>query len=315
MKNSILWTAVVTPFHPDGSVDYSSFQKTLKAQENAQNGVVVLGSTGEGLNLSRKTAMEILDFVKSQNLKVPVMAGVPGYNFEETIHYVHTLNQMEFIHAYLVVTPLYAKPGDLGQESWFRGVLDASMKPCMLYNVPGRSGVKMSFNAVEKLHGHHQFWAIKEASGSVADFQRYQELCPTVEMYSGDDGLIQDFRPYNLKGLVSVASNPWPNATKIYVEKVLNQTLSNEDTALWKSCCDALFIVANPVPAKVLMHHKGLLAHPQLLLPLSHLDLPKDSPKDSPDTGHKWKTVLEADRLIENWYQHNQHNQHNSHNH
>ncbi len=302
-----LWTAVITPFTPEGAVDYTSFEKTLKLQEDANNGIVVLGSTGEGLNLGQSTALEIFDWILGLALKIPVMAGIPGFNLPETLAYVKKLNARPSIHGFLVVTPLYAKPGDHGQYEWFKSILDASLKPCMLYNVPGRSGVKMSFQAVAKLHGHKNFWAIKEASGSVEDFRRYHEMCPNVDMYSGDDGLIADFREYGLKGLVSVASNPWPKATHLYLKKVLEGTLTPHDVGLWKEWCDSLFTVANPVPAKVLMHQRGLIAHPNLQLPLHHQDLLSDDP-----TIHKkWQTVLKADEQVNQWFKDNTHSQGN----
>lgn len=268
-----LWTAVITPMNQDGSIDYESFEKLLRDQEQNKIAVVVLGSTGEALNLTRTECHDILKFTMGLKLTVPVMTGIPGFNQKETLEYVSELNELYPLDAYLVVTPLYAKPGEEGQYQWFKSILDISKAPCMLYNVPSRTGVKMNFNAIQRLNGHKNFWAIKEASGSVDDFKKYTEAAPNAQMYSGDDGMIYDFAPYNLKGLVSVASNVWPLATRIYTEKTLNKTLSKNEADAWKKWADTLFIASNPVPAKKLAFHKKMIKTEILRAPLNHLDL------------------------------------------
>ncbi len=288
-----LWTAIVTPMNNDSSIDFNSFEKILREQEAAGVAVVILGSTGEALNLERSEQKRVLEFGLSLNLKVPVMTGIGGFNQKETLDYVAYLNTLTSLDAYLVVTPLYAKPGEHGQTAWFKAILDLSTRPCMLYNVPGRTGVKMSFGAVKTLKDHKNFWAIKEASGSVEDFKKYAESNPKARMYSGDDGMVPDFYPVGCVGLVSVASNAWPRETKAYVIKTLNGKLSKEEAKLWSASCDTLFIAANPVPVKNLMHVQGKIATNILRAPLDHKDLADNNP------------VLAANTNIETWYKEN----------
>ena len=285
-----LWTAIVTPMNADSSVDYESFEKILKEQEAAGVAVVILGSTGEALNLNKDECKKILEFGLALNLKVPVMTGIGGFNQKETLEYVTYLNSLTALDAYLVVTPLYAKPGEHGQTQWFKAILDLAAKPCMLYNVPGRTGVKMNFNAVKNLSNHKNFWAVKEASGSVEDFKKYAEAAPKARMYSGDDGMVPDFKPHGCVGLVSVASNAWPVETKAYVVKTVAGNLTNTEANTWKNACDTLFIAANPVPVKNLMHAQGKIKTNVLRAPLHHLDLADNSP------------VLDADKKIKSWY-------------
>lgn len=297
MKKNIndypLWTAIVTPMNADSTVDYESFEKILLEQDAARVAVVVLGSTGEALNLNKDECKKILAFALNLNLSVPVMTGIGGFNQSETLEYVRYLNSLSGLDAYLVVTPLYAKPGEHGQTAWFAAILDLATRPCMLYNVPGRTGVKMNFNAVKNLKDHKNFWAIKEASGSVEDFIKYGESAPKARLYSGDDGMVPDFKPYNCVGLVSVAGNAWPSETRAYVEKTLAGKLSPQEASLWKDCCDTLFIAANPVPVKNLMHAQGKIKTNVLRAPLHHLDL-ADNTK-----------VLEADKKIKTWFKEN----------
>lgn len=293
INSTPLWTAIVTPMNADSTVDYASFEKILREQDAANNGVVILGSTGEALNLNKDECKKILEFGLSLNLSVPVMTGVGGYNQKETLEYVRYLNSLQGLDAYLVVTPLYAKPGEHGQTEWFKAIMDTSTRPCMLYNVPSRTGVKMNFNAVKNLSSHKNFWAIKEASGSVEDFKKYAEANPKARIYSGDDGMVPDFTPFGCKGLVSVASNAWPLETRAYVVKTLENKLTKAEADLWKKSCDTLFIAANPVPVKNLMHAQGKIKTNVLRAPLHHLDLADNTP------------VLEADKNVKNWYKEN----------
>lgn len=293
INDTPLWTAIVTPMNADSSVDYESFEKILREQDKTGNGVVILGSTGEALNLTKEECKKVLEFGLSLNLNVPVMTGIGGFNQKEILEYVRYLNSLNGLDAYLVVTPLYAKPGEHGQTEWFKAILDLSTRPCMLYNVPGRTGVKMHFNAVKNLKDHKNLWAIKEASGSVEDFKKYGEMAPKARMYSGDDGLVPDFTPHRCVGLVSVASNSWPSETRAYVVKSLEHKLTAHEIEMWKKACDTLFIAANPVPVKNLMHAQGKIKTNVLRAPLDYRDLADNTP------------VLEANKKIQSWFKEN----------
>lgn len=285
-----LWTAIVTPMNQDGSIDFDSFKNILQEQNKAKNAVVILGSTGEALNLNKDECKKILEFGLSLNLDVPVMTGIGGYNLEECLNYVDYLNNLKGLDAYLVVTPIYAKPGEHGQTHWFKSILDRSIRPCMIYNVPSRAGVKLNVNAVKTLHGHKNFWAIKEASGSVEDFKNYKDAAPNVRMYSGDDGMMYEFAPHNLKGLVSVASNAWPLQTHLYTQKAIEQKLTTEEAALWQKASDSLFIASNPVPVKNLMFANKQIKTNLLRAPLSAKDLSDNTP------------LLQAQAAVNEWF-------------
>jgi 4-hydroxy-tetrahydrodipicolinate synthase len=163
----------------------------------------------------------------------------------------------------------------------------------MLYNVPGRTGVKMNFNAIKNLADHKNFWAIKEASGSALDFKKYADSAPKARMYSGDDGMVFDFEPHRCVGLVSVAGNAWPVETLAYVKKTLDKKITAPEVDLWKKACDTLFIAANPVPVKNLMHVQGKIKTNVLRAPLHHADFGDNTP------------VVNADKTIKTWYKEN----------
>ena len=270
INNYPLWTALITPLLANGKIDFDSLKKLLHQQEEAGNGVLILGSTGEALNLSMEEKKQILNFTLEQKLSVPLMAGVGGINLDETLHWVKYLNTLS-LDCYLMVTPLYAKPGAQGQYQWFKTLLDSSSKPVMLYNIPGRAGTALNHQAVKKLNGHPNFWAIKEASGSTQEFDQYVKDAPNARVYSGDDGMMPAFTKLGAKGLVSVASNVWPQRTKNVVTSCLDGNFTKEQ--LWEECSDSLFTYGNPVTIKGLMHKLQMIKTPFLRPPLSHQDL------------------------------------------
>ncbi len=282
-----LWTAMITPFTPEGKVDYEDLLTLLEAQNQARNGVTILGSTGEALNIDLQTRKDIVIFCSQLKLDIPIMVGVGGSLLAETQAWVEWLNE-QAIDALLVVTPLYAKPGYHGQTAWFKTLLDCTVKPCVLYNVPGRAGISLNYNCVTDLLKHPNFYGIKEASGDINTFIAYCRAAPGKVMFCGDDSLMPDFTRAGAKGLISVASNVWPEATRLYVDKNLDATFV--DTSLWRKASNALMSASNPIPVKRLLHAKELIKSAYLQPPLHANDLTDTIP------------LIKHDLLIKDWY-------------
>lgn len=294
VSNCQLWTALITPFHQNGSIDFDSLAKIAKAQVQAGNGILLLGSTGEGLALTNDEQFSIVEFIcnlqDTLSIKSPLMVAVGGYNLSEQINWINRCNTMN-IHSYLLGTPLYAKPGEAGQTAWFKALLDAAKFPCMLYNVPSRSGVEIPVGTVQSLQNHPNCWAMKEASGDLNNFLNYRQLCPNIDIYTGEDAMLPYLIPAGVKGLVSVSGNVWPKATKSYVELCLagqTQTMF----PVWNNAVDALFCVANPIAVKVLMHEKKTISTPTLRAPLTHIELTDNT------------ELLAIDEQINQWLAH-----------
>jgi 4-hydroxy-tetrahydrodipicolinate synthase len=270
-----LWTAVVTPMMENGAVDFESLTRVVKQQDEAQNGLLILGSTAEALNLSLADRKKIIEHVVNMKPTMPIMVGIGGNLLEEQKEWMTYLNGLN-VHAYLLVTPHYAKPGPKGQFEWFKALMDHSTRPCMLYNVPGRTGVAMSTEAVSRLNGHRNFWAIKEASGSVEKFKEYLTAAGGKQVFCGDDALMPDFANAGSAGLVSVASNAWPRETHLYVEQCLKKTFDAKE--LWTKAANSLFVCSNPVPVKRLMFERGVIRSAKMAAPLSHEDMTSAEP-------------------------------------
>lgn len=287
LNSHSLWTAVVTPMMDNGSVDFDSLTRVVNQQVEAQNGLLILGSTAEALNLSLTDRKAIIEHVVKMKPAMPIMVGVGGNLLEEQKEWITYLQGLN-VHAYLLVTPHYAKPGPKGQFEWFKALMDHSTRPCMLYNVPGRTGVAMSTEAVSRLNGHRNFWAIKEASGSVEKFKEYLTAAGGKQVFCGDDGLMPDFANAGSAGLVSVASNAWPRETHLYVEQCLKKTFDAKE--LWTKAANSLFVCSNPVPVKRLMFERGVIRSAKMAAPLSHEDMTSAEP------------VLTAHDAVTSWF-------------
>jgi 4-hydroxy-tetrahydrodipicolinate synthase len=288
LTDTQLYTALVTPMKENGDLHLDDLASLIHRQDEAGNGVLVLGSTGEGLALSLEDKKQVVKTASSLNVDVPIMVGVGGFNLRNQIEWIEYCHQFD-VDSFLLVTPLYAKPGPRGQVQWFNALLDAADKPCMVYNVPSRTGTKMSPFVLKELGNHPNFKAVKEASGSIDDYQEYRKTAKDIAFYSGDDGLLPFFAMAGSGGLVSVAANVWPNATHQYVDWCLDGR-GPELLPLWQECTNALFSGPNPAPAKVLLQEKGWIENSTLHPPLTEEDVDDLS------------ILKNADNMIQRWY-------------
>lgn len=290
MSNStdtILWTALITPMKENGDLHLEDLSALIRRQHKAGNGVLILGSTGEGLALSLEDKKIVVETASAVDTGGPLMVGVGGFNLQEKLEWIEYCRQFN-IDAFLLVTPLYAKPGPHGQFQWFKTLLDAADKPCMLYNVPSRTGVKMAPLVLEQLGDHPNLMGVKEASGSIEEYQNYRKMVPDLPFYSGDDGLTPFFAMAGCNGLVSVASNVWPEQTHRYVEKCLKGH-GPELLPLWKECSDVLFEAPNPIPVKVLLKENKVITTATLRPPLTTEEVEDiDALKKADDRIQRW---------------------------
>ncbi|WGJ62360.1 4-hydroxy-tetrahydrodipicolinate synthase [Wolbachia endosymbiont of Frankliniella intonsa] len=287
MKSTFLWTACVTPFNCSGdSIDYQSLQRLLTMQDEAENGVVLLGSTGESLSLTDSEKPTLVEFVCELKLNTKIIIGVPGVNLYHTLEWLDFCKGMP-IHGYLMTTPIYAKPGIMGQTLWFEKLLEKAHVPAMLYNIPSRAGVSLHAETVRNLSSHEKFWAIKDSSGTVDTLTQYKKVAPNIEVFCGDDNMTPDMAAKGAAGLVSVAANVWPRVVHEYVKQCMSGENPQADS--WQQACKTLFTASNPIPTKALLHDIGLIEHKTVRLPLSTEDLPSI------------ETLRQANKMILGW--------------
>lgn len=278
MKNTIftgMATAIVTPMHTDGSIDYEALGRFVEFQiDSGINGLVVMGTTGENATIEPEDQKKVIAYtVEKVAGRVPVIAGTGTNNTEHVLHNTRNACQVG-ADAILVVTPYYNKATQNGLVTHFTAVADESSLPVILYNVPGRTGCNLLPKTVAKLSEHPNIAAIKEATGSLAQMIEIMHLCgDKIDVYSGEDGLTVPMMAMGAKGTISVLSNVAPRQSVAMTDACLR----GDYAAAAKMQCDllplinALFSEVNPIPAKAATAAMGFGAD-ALRLPLTSME-------------------------------------------
>ena len=278
MKNTIftgMATAIVTPMHTDGSIDYEALGRFVEFQiDSGINGLVIMGTTGENATIEPEDQKKVIAYtVEKVAGRVPVIAGTGTNNTEHVLHNTRNACQVG-ADAVLVVTPYYNKATQNGLVTHFTAVADESTLPVILYNVPGRTGCSLLPKTVAKLSEHPNIAAIKEAAGSLAQMIEIMHLCgDKIDVYSGEDGLTVPMMAMGAKGTISVLSNVAPRQSVAMTDACLR----GDYAAAAKMQCDllplinALFSEVNPIPAKAATAAMGFGAD-ALRLPLTSME-------------------------------------------
>jgi 4-hydroxy-tetrahydrodipicolinate synthase len=274
LKNTLLWTAIVTPFHPDGSIDWASLDRLVASQVAAGCGMVVGGSTGEGFSLSTTERLQLIEYVIGLKPTVPLVVSVPAATHADVLEFIRHCNGYPIV-GYLAMTPLYTRPGIHGQTTWFQSLLDASAYPMILYNNKARAATMLPTETVEALQQHPRFFAIKDSNGNADVCLQYRALAPGIQVFSGDDDLLLDVLAAGGIGLISVLSNMWPHMVQQFLKRALASSLTQAHIQAWKEICAVLYIASNPIPIKGLLAHSGVISSATVRTPLSLLDDPK----------------------------------------
>lgn len=260
LKGSIV--ALVTPFAEDGSVDFDALANLIDFHlENGTDAILVLGTTGESSTMTHEEDDAVCEFtVKRVAGRVPVIAG-SGSNTTETMVMKSLSYERLGVDGLLLITPYYNKCNEEGMYQHFKAVLDAVNIPCILYNVPGRTGCNMSEAVVARLAQHPNAFGIKEASGNMsyaAKIARY--VNEDFRMYSGNDDIIVPMMSLGASGVISVWANIMPREVHEMTHAFLNGDIEGaRKTQL--ECLDlinALFCEVNPIPVKGAVEMMGL---------------------------------------------------------
>lgn len=205
--------AMVTPFNADGSINYNHLEKlTNHLVEGGVEYLVVLGTTGESVTLTKQEKEDVLDCVVSANAgRLPVVLGVGGNNTSAVCTQLKNLDTTG-LTAILSVSPMYNKPTQDGIYAHYEAISDCSPLPIILYNVPGRTGSNMAAETTLRLaHNFENIVAIKEASGSLDQCMRIIKDRPDdFLMISGDDNFSLPLIACGGDGVISVVGNALP---------------------------------------------------------------------------------------------------------
>jgi len=255
-----VYTALVTPFATDGSVDFQKLEELVEFNiAGGVSGIVPVGTTGESPTLRPEEHLKVIETVVAKAAgRCKIMAGTGANSTAEAVEL--TAAAKEFgIDGTLQVTPYYNKPNRSGLVQHFAAVADIGV-PVVLYNVPGRSAIEIPLEVVAELSQHEHVVSVKEAAGSVQRVTDIKQLCD-IEVMSGDDSLALAMIKDGACGVISVASNIIPAEVSALIKASLDgdyetaQSLHNKYAQLF----DDLFIDTNPIPIKAAMAMKGLL--------------------------------------------------------
>lgn len=254
--------ALITPFHEDGSVNYDKLGELIEWHIQQQtDAILVLGTTAETPALTVTEEDEIARIsIEAAGGRVPIIVGSGSNNtmiaMEQSIKY-----EKMGADALLVITPYYNKTNKSGMVNHFYTVADAVNIPIYVYNVPGRTGVSLTYEALAEISKHKNIVGIKEASGDISFITKISRLInDDFNMYSGNDDISIPLMSMSGAGIISVLANILPKETHDMAMAYLNGDVKKaaEMQKYYLDFINALFIETNPIPIKEAMNLVGM---------------------------------------------------------
>lgn len=255
-------TALVTPFHQDGTIDETALHNLVAWQiESGIDFLVPCGTTGETPTLTHDEWLSVIVMTIEVGAgRVPILAGATSNSTLEAVAKAKEVAAIPGVDAVLTASPYYNKPTQEGQYRHFRAIAEAIDKPIILYNVPGRTSANLEPSTVARLAEVPNIAGVKEASGNISQIA---EVCNVVPehflVFSGDDAITLPVISLGGVGIISVASNEIPHE----MAEMTRAALSNDwDTARrihrkYMALMQANFIESSPLPVKAVLAMMG----------------------------------------------------------
>ena len=256
--------ALITPFKEDGSVDYAALEGLVDFHlQNGTDAILVLGTTGESSTMTDAEDIAVAKFVVDHVAgRIPVIGGSGSNSTAESMRKSLELQKLG-IDGLLLITPYYNKSNEEGIYRHFTDVMDAVHVPCILYQIPGRTGCSINERNLARLREHPNAWAIKEASGDVNyATMAAQYLGDDFRMFSGNDDLIVPLLSLGGSGVISV----WANIAPRTVHDLCASWAAGDTQAALRAQIDnlelihSLFCEVNPIPVKAALAEMGLIS-------------------------------------------------------
>jgi 4-hydroxy-tetrahydrodipicolinate synthase len=269
-----VYTALITPFLK-GEVDWTSLKMLVRSQiDGGITGVVVSGTTGESPTVTMAEKKRIFEFIRSESDgALKLVMGTGSNSTAETIAATKAAKEWGAAGA-LVVVPYYNKPSQRGLFEHFAKVATESELPIILYNVPGRTITRLELSTIQELSKVKGIVAIKDATGDI-EFGRAIALTTNLLLSSGDDGTCLMLAGAGGRGVISVISHLIPKDFSSWMKRATSgesEVCSREFASRFGALNEALYVEANPIPLKYALYKMGIIASPELRLPLTELD-------------------------------------------
>lgn len=268
--------AIVTPFKANREVDYEKFAELIEFQiAEGTDAIIVCGTTGESSTLTHEEHLDVIRYcVKQVAGRIPVVAGT-GSNCTETAIYLSTEAEKAGADGLLLVSPYYNKATQKGLYMHYKAVADSVKIPCIIYNVPSRTGCNVLPETVVKLCTEvENIVGVKEASGNISQITKLMALADgKVDLYSGNDDQIVSLLALGAKGVISVLSNVAPKQTHDICAKFFAGDVAGSCAEQLRAIplCNALFCEVNPIPVKKALSLMGKEAG-ILRMPLTEME-------------------------------------------
>jgi 4-hydroxy-tetrahydrodipicolinate synthase len=267
--------ALVTPFNAQGTVDHEALARIVNYQvENSIDYLVVLGTTGESVTLSKQEKKEVIHTIQQANDgRLPLVIGIGGNDTAVVVNELKTADVTGF-DAILSVSPSYNKPTQEGIYQHFKAVSEASPLPIILYNVPGRTASNMSVETVVRLAAFENVVAIKEAAGDLVQAMKMIQYTPKdFLVISGDDMIANAMTLAGGAGVISVIGQAMAQGFSDMIRYALNGDVGESYQLHYKmaSVIDMIFEQGNPAGIKSLLQHLELCSD-EVRLPLVRAD-------------------------------------------
>ncbi len=265
--------ALITPFTTNEQIDFDALGRVIDyVIAGGAEYLVSLGTTGETPTLGKEEKLDIINYTfEKVNNRVPVVIGIGGNDTKSVIKDIHH-TPLDKAVAVLSASPYYSKPSQEGLYQHYKALAEASPKPVLLYNVPGRTGRNVSASTIIRLaHEVHNIAGIKEATDDMNQcMQILRDRPEDFLIVSGDDALILPQIACGMDGVISVAANTWPKQ----FSQMVRLALAGDFAAARKTHYtllegyELLFAENNPAGVKAFMYEQGLIQN-TLRLPVT----------------------------------------------
>ncbi|WP_420151990.1 4-hydroxy-tetrahydrodipicolinate synthase [Siphonobacter sp.] len=284
--------ALVTPFHEDGSIDWTGLERMLQhVTDGGVDYLVIQGTTGESATMTQAEKVEVLQFVKEKNAgKLPIVYGIGGNVTSKVVEEI-IKTDLTGVDAILSVCPYYNKPGKRGVIAHYTAVADASPVPVIMYNIPGRTGINMTSATVIELAQHPNIIGVKEASCIIEQcMEIFRDMPEDFLLISGDDVQAVPIISIGGVGVMSVIANAFPNKFTGMIHAALNGDFATARKTLgsFLDIDPLLYEEGNPVGVKGILESLGLISS-DVRLPLM---------KTSEELKERQRSVIQKDKLV-----------------
>jgi 4-hydroxy-tetrahydrodipicolinate synthase len=266
-------TALVTPFHGDGSVDEPALHALVNWQiDEGISFLVPCGTTGEAATLTEHEWLRVVEVVVGASAgRVPVFAGCTHNSTREAVAKAERVAQIPGLTGILTANPYYNRPGQEGQYQHFRAIARAVGLPVILYNIPARTGTNLEPATVLRLSDEKNIIGIKESSGNIAQIAEMVHVLPrSFAVYAGDDAMALPAIAAGGCGLISVASNEIPGQMAAMVGAALDNdwATARRINRHYARLMAANFMEPSPAPVKTVLALMGRINDESVRLPM-----------------------------------------------